>query len=120
MPLQWIGKLLFLGLNITLLGGCNSSILKQPTRDTINEFTFVLNSVIANKVEVAGSFNNWRAEATPMQRTASNRWSVTITLQPGIHQYQFVIDDKLWIPDPNATHSITDGFGNRNSILTVK
>lgn len=116
----WSGQLLFLGLSIALLGGCSSSRLKQPNRDAINESTFILNGVIANKVGVAGSFNDWKAETTPMLKTDNSRWSVTLTLQPGVHQYQFVIDDKLWIADPNATHSVTDGFGNRNSILTVK
>jgi len=43
---------------------------------------------------------------------------VTLSLPPGQHQYAFVVDGTRWVPDPTAP-AIDDGFGRRNSVLTL-
>lgn len=78
---------------------------------------FVLTAPDAREVTVAGTFNQWDSHATPLVRSGS-LWTATITLPPGQHQYAFVVDGVRWVPDP-AAPAVDDGFGRRNSVLTL-
>ena len=73
----------------------------------------------ASKVAVVGDFNDWDASRGAMQRlTADGLWSVTVPLRVGRHEYQFVVDDTLRIPDPTMPQANSD-FGASNSVITV-
>jgi 1,4-alpha-glucan branching enzyme len=72
----------------------------------------------AKSVQVAGSFNDWHPEQTPLVRRGDGRWVGTLPVKPGRHEYLFVVDGE-WLPDPNAKESVENPFGGRNSILTV-
>ena len=72
----------------------------------------------ASQVLVAGSFNSWRPEASPLRPLGNGRWSGELDVKPGKYEYLFVVDGN-WIPDPNATESVPDPFGGLNSVLTV-
>jgi hypothetical protein len=72
----------------------------------------------AKKVFVAGSFNEWKPEKTPLVLKGNGRWVGDLTIKPGRHEYLFVVDGQ-WLPDPNAKESVQNPFGGRNSILTV-
>jgi len=87
-----------------------------PTAVTVR---FVLTAPDAREVTVAGTFNQWDSHATPLVRTGSTGvWTATITLPAGQHQYAFVVDGQRWVPDP-AAPAVDDGFGRRNSVLTL-
>jgi AMP-activated protein kinase-like protein len=80
---------------------------------------FVLVAPEAQQVAVAGTFNQWDAGATPLVRAgAAGVWTATVTLPAGNHQYAFVVDGARWVPDP-AAPTVNDGFGRRNSVLTL-
>jgi 1,4-alpha-glucan branching enzyme len=88
----------------------------MPTLVTVR---FVLVAPDAKEVSLAGTFNQWDAHATPLVRSgASGVWTATLTLPPGQHQYAFVVDGQRWVPDPGAP-AVDDGFGRRNSVLTL-
>ena len=72
----------------------------------------------AKKVCVAGSFNGWKPERTPLTPAGNGRWVGALSINPGKYEYLFVVDDQ-WVPDPNAKESVENPFGGRNSILTV-
>jgi hypothetical protein len=78
---------------------------------------FVLSAPDAHEVAVAGTFNRWDRHATPLVRT-DGLWTATLTLPAGQHQYAFVVDGARWVPDPGAP-AVDDGFGRRNSVLTL-
>lgn len=72
------------------------------------------------KVTVAGSFNNWDKNANPMVFDKEEGvWKATLLLPAGEYQYKFVINDKEWVPDPNAERYVPDGYGGKNSVLVV-
>jgi 1,4-alpha-glucan branching enzyme len=74
----------------------------------------------ARTVSVAGSFNNWTVDATPLQDpTGGGIWEAVLDLAPGSYQYKFVIDGSTWKTDEAATEFIDDGFGGKNSVLNV-
>lgn len=87
-----------------------------PTAVTVR---FVLVAPDARSVNLAGTFNQWDAGATPLVRTgAAGVWTATLTLPAGQHQYAFVVDGARWMPDP-AAPAVDDGFGRRNSVLAL-
>jgi hypothetical protein len=75
----------------------------------------------ARKVAIAGTFNGWDVQKTPMQK-AGEAWVVTLKLKPGRYLYKFVIDPgegERWIHDPLNEATEPDGHGGMNSILIV-
>jgi hypothetical protein len=90
----------------------------SPVSPALVTVRFVLSAPDAHEVSVAGTFNQWNADATPLVRTAAGVWTATITLPAGEHQYAFVVDGVRWVPDP-AAPAVDDGFGRRNSVLTL-
>jgi AMP-activated protein kinase-like protein len=90
----------------------------SPSIPALVTVRFVLSAPDAHAVSVAGTFNQWNADATPLVRTDGGVWTATITLPAGEHQYAFVVDGARWVPDP-AAPAVDDGFGRRNSVLTL-
>jgi hypothetical protein len=74
----------------------------------------------ATTVEVAGDFNAWTPDRTPLEQITGGAWTVTLPLKPGRYEYQFVIDGQQWIADPLASEHSDDGFGSRNAVLDVR
>lgn len=97
-----------------------ASRLPVSTADTVMTFVFVTHG--ATRVSIVGDFNQWDADATPMERIENtNAWKVTVPLSAGRHLYSFFAvgaDGEKWIADPNAPSS-NDGFGRANSVILV-
>jgi 1,4-alpha-glucan branching enzyme len=72
----------------------------------------------ATTVCVAGTFNDWQAEAKPMIPVGDGRWLEETVLPPGNYEYCLVVDGQ-WIADPRAKETVLNPFGGRNSILEV-
>jgi 1,4-alpha-glucan branching enzyme len=72
----------------------------------------------AKTVFVAGSFNDWRPETTPLTPAGNGRWVGDLAVKPGRYEYLFVVDGQ-WLPDPNAKESVENPFGGKNSIIGV-
>lgn len=73
----------------------------------------------ARSVAVAGDFNGWQPQETPLQRTENGAWTVTLQVKPGRYHYMFVVDGQEWITDPFAGEYSSDGFGAKNAVLDV-
>ncbi len=72
----------------------------------------------AHKVFVAGSFNEWKPESTPLRQIGNGRWVGDLKVKPGRHEYLFVVDGQ-WVPDPNAKETVANPYGGTNSVLIV-
>lgn len=70
----------------------------------------------AQSVAIAGTFNDWRPEATPMLALGAGRWAKELSLPPGRYEYLFVVDG-VWICDPAAVHTVPNPFGGQNAVL---
>jgi pimeloyl-ACP methyl ester carboxylesterase len=91
----------------------------KPTVTSTRSITFRLKDhPHAKSVALAGSFNNWSTESTPMIRTGAD-WLVSINLAPGNYRYKFVIDKERWTVDPENSQTESDGEGHINSVLIV-
>lgn len=74
----------------------------------------------ARSVAVAGDFNGWATDATPLEDPEGDGVFVgNLRLLPGSYAYMFVVDGDRWVTDPYAVNYRDDGFGNRNAVLRV-
>jgi chromosome partitioning protein len=74
----------------------------------------------AHSVEIAGDFNNWQPQNTPMEKVGSSGvWQTKLKLPAGKYRYRLVVDGQ-WQQDPYNEHSEVNPYGDYNSILEVK
>ena len=90
----------------------------KPNSTRANRVSLELVRPGAKRVCVAGSFNEWQPEKTPLAPLGNGRWVGDLTVNPGRYEYLFVVDGQ-WLPDPNAKESVANPFGGRNSVLRV-
>jgi len=72
----------------------------------------------AKSVHVAGTFNGWQPDATPLQPQANGLWTVELDLPLGDYEYRFVVDG-CWCSDPEAKETVLNQFGDHNAVLRV-
>ncbi|MGO9203516.1 MAG: glycogen-binding domain-containing protein [Limisphaerales bacterium] len=72
----------------------------------------------AREVFVAGSFNEWKPDRTPLLHRGNGHWVGDLAVEAGRYEYMFVVDGQ-WLPDPNAKESVQNPFGGKNSLLVV-
>ena len=93
---------------------------------TLNSVTYVTARVNfalpgfadAERVILAGSFNDWDEEALLMKKTDGG-WDIDLDLIGGKHYYKFIVDGE-WMVDPGNPFAESDGKGNVNSVLIVQ
>ncbi|HZD03584.1 MAG TPA: glycogen-binding domain-containing protein, partial [Longimicrobiales bacterium] len=78
---------------------------------------FHLDAPGARSVSIVGDFTGWRS-SEHLTQTAPGLWTVVVAVEPGIHEYAFVVDGDRWVQDPLAER-VDDGFGGVNSRLAV-
>lgn len=94
----------------------------QPTETNDSEdveVTFELEDAEASKVALVGDFNDWNKDASPMTKEGE-LWSCNVSLKPGKHEYQFVVNDTDWVIDPNSDKNVKNKYEGQNSVIEVK
>ncbi len=82
--------------------------------------TFELHAPDAGRVELVGTFNDWRPGEIVLQGPdASGHWTATVNLPSGRHEYLFLVDGGTLVTDPRATAHRPDGFGQTNALLEL-
>jgi hypothetical protein len=79
---------------------------------------FRLESAQARRVALAGTFTDWQP-TLQLQQKEPGVWTALVPLQPGVHDYVFVVDGERWVPDPNAPQQVDDSFGGTNSRISL-
>jgi 1,4-alpha-glucan branching enzyme len=79
---------------------------------------FELFQAKARHVFLAGSFNGWREDATPMSDSGGGHWMVDVPLSPGRYEYRFLVDGD-WVTDPVAARYAANPFGGLNAIIHI-
>lgn len=81
--------------------------------------TFSLNLPQATLVTIAGNFNGWNPEITPLQKGDSDTWSISMELKPGKKYYYKYVVDGFWLADPDNPDTVPDGYGGVNSVIQI-
>jgi len=72
----------------------------------------------ADSVCLAGTFNDWHPNATPLTQTGPGEWKADLQLAPGRYEYVLIVDG-CWRLDPHREEKVENPFGGLNSVLTV-
>jgi 1,4-alpha-glucan branching enzyme len=72
----------------------------------------------AQQVRLAGTFNDWRPDATPMLALGDGRWVKELMLPPSRYEYLLFVDGECQC-DPAAAEQVPNPYGTRNSVLEV-
>jgi 1,4-alpha-glucan branching enzyme len=78
---------------------------------------FAYEAARAKEVSVVGDFTRWKP--LPMKRSGQT-WFLEIALPPGRYLYAFLVDKRIWQPDPWATSFDEGSLGKKNSVLIVE
>ncbi|MBN1897493.1 MAG: hypothetical protein JW827_01850 [Spirochaetes bacterium] len=81
------------------------------------QFTF--DDKFANRVSVAGTFNNWDQDGFYMSKNQNGIWSIVLPLPRGKYYYKFNVDG-LWKHDTQNPLKEDDGQGEFKSYIEVK
>ncbi len=73
----------------------------------------------AQRVCIAGTFNEWHCAATPMIGMGEGLWAKDLLLPPGTYEYRFVVNGD-WVTDPSSKETAANLFGSQNTILRVQ
>ncbi len=88
------------------------------TRIRIHRVRFEFIHSTADRVCVAGTFNDWRPEAARMIPLGNGCWQKDLGLPPNTYEYRLVVDG-VWMADPLAKETVPNPFGGTNSVLKV-
>jgi hypothetical protein len=64
-----------------------------------------------------GDFTDW--EPTPLLPDGVGRWTLPVTLAPGVHHLNVRFDGAEWTV-PEGTVAVDDGFGGRVGLFVVR
>jgi 1,4-alpha-glucan branching enzyme len=81
--------------------------------------TFSLLAPEANRVSVAGEFNDWNPSNHPMKKDKKGLWKVSVSLSPATYQYRFFVDG-VWENDPTCACLTENPFGTLNCVVVVE
>lgn len=95
---------------------CSQGRCQLESCDAQVTFTYTPGASAPTEVYVAGSFNGWAPNVTPLVEADDGSFSVTLSLAPGTHEYKFVVDG-IWLRDEANPRVVDDGLGAQNSVL---
>ena len=83
------------------------------------KISFTFKDKPGKKVFVAGSFNNWDTNASPLTDCdQTGVYTATLRIPRGSHEYKFVVDG-IWQVDPANPDCVINGYGSLNSLVVV-
>ena len=91
---------------------------KPGDGSSMQKVTLTIAGLNTNDVKIAGDFNGWEADKGVKTLLRKGRVTKTFLAEPGTHQYRLILDGN-WQADPTNPDSVTNEFGEANSVLVV-
>jgi cyclomaltodextrinase len=95
-------------------GFAYSIVLKRSARKKY-EFTYDPNGKELKTVQLTGELNDWTPARTPFHKEGGV-WKASIELNPGVYQYQIVVDGTRML-DPANKEKVDNNNGGFNSVF---
>jgi hypothetical protein len=111
----------------TVVSAPKAPVVSAPKAPVVNapktklqRVTFSVRAKVGSKVFLAGSFNDWDPTAKQMSdKNNEGLFSVTVCLEPGCHEFKYVIDG-IWCADPTCVDWVHNDLGTLNSVKSVE
>jgi 1,4-alpha-glucan branching enzyme len=81
--------------------------------------TFYISAPEAKNVQLVGDFTGWERNPIPLTRQKTGIWKAAVSLEPGTHEYRFVVDGE-WRDDPESTMRVRNPFNAENCVRVVE
>ena len=83
---------------------------------------FTLSAAVqAESVALCGDFNDWSADATPLELGNDGYWRVAVALQPGLsYRYRYLINGERWENARDADAYVPNPYGGTDSVVVVE
>ena len=103
-----------------ILAFCLSIVISFVHAAQKVKFVYDPKGKTVDKVAVAGAFNNWNKDSDILKKKG-DKYEIELTLDDGLYNYKFVLDDNQWIEDTLADKELRkpDGYGGFNSAVFV-
>ena len=74
----------------------------------------------AHTAVLAGEFNGWSLQETPMKKLKDGSFSAILSLPAGqSYRFRYVLDGGVWVNDTEADGYAPNEYGEANSVLTL-
>ena len=86
---------------------------------------FTCHAPDAKQVFLAGTFNDWKPDATPMVQGDTGKWTAEVDLFPGRYEFEFVVDGD-WVCEANChaegecPQCVPNNMGTMNRVCEVQ
>src|SRR5258705_5218820 len=94
-----------------------ASARKKDSAAKKEAFTYFAPS--ADNVMLMGDFTEWEQNPISLKKQKDGTWKATVPLEPGEHQYRFLVDGK-WQDDSECSERRPNSFGEQNCIRHVQ
>jgi len=103
----------------TVVSAPKAPVVNAP-KTKVQRVTFSVRAKVGSRVFLAGSFNDWDPTAKQMSdKNNEGLFSVTVCLEPGCHEFKYVIDG-IWCADPTFVDWVHNDLGTLNSVKSVE
>lgn len=92
---------------------------EKPGNGSMQKVTLTITGLNTNDVKIAGDFNDWEPDKDVKTLLRKGRVTKTFLAKPGTHQYRLILDGN-WQADPTNPDSVSNEFGEANSVLVVE
>ena len=92
---------------------------KTKRSEMVKKTEFSLSASQAQRVSIAGDFNQWNPSSHPLQQDTKGTWKISFDLKPGKYEYRFLLDGE-WQNDPNCDCFVENPFGTSNCLKIVE
>lgn len=94
------------------------NIFSKQSKAKTKKAEFRLFAPEAQSVSLAGDFNDWNVNKTPMKKDDKGNWKVGISLPLGRYEYRFWVDG-IWRDDTNAQERVENPVGSHNCVRMI-
>ena len=91
----------------------------KEKKPKMKEVSFSLEAPGAERVAIAGDFNDWDPASQVLKKDKKGVWKTSIRLLPGTYQYRFLVDG-TWQNDPACTECTENPHGTLNCVRRVE
>jgi 1,4-alpha-glucan branching enzyme len=87
-------------------------------KDQTKKETFQVVEPEATNVLLVGDFTEWDRRPIPLKKQKDGLWRTTVALEPGAHEYLFLVDGQ-WREDAQCNVRRANPFGGQNCVREV-